>query len=205
MATKPSNHIDWTDGAASKIQAPTAGRQLTGYVAGDRPPAKEHNWIFHFCDLWNKYFEEVTDDIVSQLLNFDAIVGAATGATHATLQDAINAASAGWKILVLDSETINTRISVNVSSLQIVCKPSVVFTKGADTVGLEISGARVKVEGGRFVGFTVGGDIAIKCIAGADYCKFQDQTYALNTDTEIDDSAVDAGKKVSAYGQHTEV
>lgn len=202
---KPSTHINWTDGAASKIQAPTAGRQLTGYVAGDRPPAKEHNWLFHYIDLWNKYFETTTDAIVSQLLNYDAIVGADPGATHPTLQDAINAASAGWRILVLDDETINTRISVNVSSVEIDCKPTVTFTKGADTVGIEISGARVKFRGGRFVGFTVGGDKAFNLIAGADYCKLSDQTFTLNTDTEIDDSAVAAGKKPAVYGQHTEV
>jgi len=192
---KPTNHIDWTDGAAGKIQAPTAGRQLTGYTSGDRPPAKEHNWIFYFVDLWLKYFETVTDTVTLQLLNYDAVVGAAAGATHATLAAAVAAASSGWRILVLDNATINTRVSVNVSGIEIDFKPAVVYTKGADTVSLEISAARVKIKGGRFVGYTVAGNIAVKLLIGADYCQVRESVFAVSTDTEVDDSGVAAGKK----------
>lgn len=192
---KPSSHINWTDGSASYVQAPSAGRQTTGYTPGDRPPAKEHNWIFNLIDQWNKYFETTTDTIVGQLLAYDAVVGAASGATHATLQLAINAASAGWRILVLDSATINTKVSVTKSDIEIQFKPGVVYTKGSDTIALEVTGSRVVIRGGRFVGYTVAGNIAIKLLLGADYCQIRESMFAVSTDTEVSDSAVAAGKK----------
>ena len=52
MATKPSSHLNWTDGDAAKVQEPTVGKKLLGWVANERPPAEFFNWLFWRIILW---------------------------------------------------------------------------------------------------------------------------------------------------------
>lgn len=192
---KPAGHISWVPGEdVSKAVEPSSGKKAAGYVVNERPPAEEHNWLFARLGNWQLYFESITDELAAQLINYDAIVGAASGATHADLAAAIADAGPGWRILVLDDETVNTRVGVNISDIEIDCKPGVTFTKGSDTVGIEFSGARVKWRNARFVGFTTGGDIAMRFLSGADYCQVTGTIFAVSTASEVDDSAVTAGK-----------
>lgn len=203
---KPAGHIEWVeDENPTKAQEPTAPKKALGFVADERPSPLFHNWLWARLGNWQKYFESATDELLAANLNYDAIVGAAAGATHATLQDAIDDAGSGWRILVLDDETVNTRIGVNISDIEIDFKPGVTFTKGSDTVGLEISGARVKIKNGRFVGFTTGGDIALKFVSGGDYGLVFGTGFGVGTDTEVDDAGVTVGKKPVVLGTQTEI
>lgn len=193
---KPAGHIGWVpDENPTKAQEPTLAKKALGFVADERPPFSFHNWLWARIHNWLVYFESITDEIYAAQLEFDAIVGADPGASHATLQDAIDDASAGWKILILDSANVAARITVDKSDIELVFKPGVTYTKTGDTVGLEYTGARVKVRGGRFVGWTVGGDIVHKYLAGADYCHLMESYFGVGTDTDVDDAAVAAGKK----------
>lgn len=203
---KPAGHIGWVpDENPTKAQEPTSPKKALGFIADERPSPLFHNWLWARIGNWLEYFESVTDELDAANLNFDAIVGGAPGCTHATLQDAIDDAGSGWRILVLDNETINTRVGVNISDIEIQFKPGVVFEKGSDTVALEISAARVKISGGRFVDFDQSGDIALKFVSGGDYGQVFGSIFGVATDTEVSDAAVTAGKKPVVLGTHTEI
>lgn len=58
---KPSDHLDWTDGAASKQVEPSGTKKLAGWLSGEKPPFQFMNWLFYFTDLWNKHFEAQID------------------------------------------------------------------------------------------------------------------------------------------------
>lgn len=208
MAIKPSEKINWTKGnpdQATIAVEPTAQKKEDGFFAGERPSRKMLNWMFKNIYEWFDYFEELTDEVSAKLLDYDAIVGSAPGCTHATLQAAINAASSGWKILVTEDATINARITVTVADIEIVFKPGVEYTKGSETVCMEYSTARTTVKGGRFVGFTGGGDIVHRFLLNADYCSLINPRYGVGTTTDLDDSAVTAGKKPVAIGSQVEI
>jgi hypothetical protein len=201
---KPSSHIDWVPSEAGTSE-PSAGKKSSGYVAGEAPPAAEHNWIFARVGNWQKYFESATDELLTASLQFDAVVGSAPGATHTTLQAAHDAVSAGSSILVLDGESLTTRVSISKADIEIICKPGVVYDKSADTVGIEISGSGCRISGARFTSYTAGGDIAVRFVAGGDYGTVEKYRFALSTDTEVDDSGVTAGKKPNVVNNHSEV
>ena len=85
------------------------------------------------------------------LTSFDAIV-AASGGNYTTLGAAITAASAGWRILVLDSTTEAGAISTALSNLYItgVSRNSTVVNLGANDI--QFTGSNVTVEN---IGFNV--------------------------------------------------
>lgn len=117
---------------------------------------------------------------------YEAVVGSVTGATHATLTAAIAAVGVGSRILVASGETIDSTIVVNKNNLQIDFKPGVSMAKGTATKGLQITGDGVRLNGGRFSGFSTAGDKAIEVAAGADYAIIRDTRFA-SCDTEIND------------------
>ena len=195
MATKPSKRLDWCpDADPAKIEEPIAGKRLLGYVANEKPTFKHHNWIFYLIDQWFKYFEDTTDTNTSI---YNVIIGTGDDATHATLQAAVNDVALGtdqW-VLVQESQTINTAISLTKAGWRIDCRPGVIFTKGSASTGISMEAARLELNNGRFVGFTTAGDKAVALTAAAEYCKIVGARFALNTDTEVDDTLVLAGKK----------
>lgn len=193
---KPAGHIDWVpDENPAKAQEPTAPKKALGFIADERPSPLHHNWLWARIHNWLVYLEDITDENTAAMKEFDAVVGTTPGCTHATLAAAIAAAAAGWKILVTESANIAARVVINKADIEILFKPGVVYTKTGDTVCFEYSTARVKVRGGRFVGYTVGGDIVHRYLLGADYCHLLESVFAVGTDTDYDDAAVAAGKK----------
>lgn len=117
---------------------------------------------------------------------YDAVVGSVTGATHATLAAAIAALGAGTRILVATGETVNTMIVASKNNMQIDFKPGVTLTKGTATKGLQITADGVRINGGRFAGFSTAGDKALEVAASADYAIIRDTRFA-SCDTEIND------------------
>jgi plastocyanin len=179
----------------AKALEPVPAKKALGFVADERPSPLHHNWLWARIHNWLVYFEDVTDELVASSLEFNAIVGSAPGCTHATLAAAVAAAAPGWKILVTESANIAARVALNVADIEILFKPGVVYTKTGDTVCFEYTSARIKVRGGRFVGYTVAGNIVHRYMAGADYCHLLESIFAVGTDTDVDDAAVAAGKK----------
>ncbi len=189
MAVKPTQgQIDWTDGDAAKVLDPGAAKKLLGWVASERPPFKTMNFVLFVLDLWSKYFEEVTDTFVAQGLNYDAVIGV-TG-THADF-NAFNAAaildSTLKRVLVVDPLTIAATQNLTVNDLHFVFKPQAVISQGASlALGINISGERVTFQGGRFINFDTGTDIALRLTAAAKNCHLNGCRFFLN-DTDVDD------------------
>ena len=56
MATKPTERIlDWASGGT--VTDPGAGKEATGWVIDDRPPANWWNWILSSFGNWLRWFE----------------------------------------------------------------------------------------------------------------------------------------------------
>jgi len=76
------------------------------------------------------------------LFPYSAIVGSLNGCTHSDLQSAINAVSAGARILIVSSLTLTSTTNVNKNSLEIECiSPEIIIT-GGNFVGLNVTGLR---------------------------------------------------------------
>lgn len=188
MAVKPvEGHIDWTDGAPSKVIDPGAAKKLAGWLASERPPHRIMNFLLYVVDKWNKYFEEVTDAFVAQGLSFDAVI-APTG-THADFNDLM--ADPGIanikRVLVATPLTVTVNQVINQPDMQFVFKPQAVITKGAGaTIGLTIDAARVTLLGGRIVGFSVGGERGLRITANGDNYHVSGTRF-LNNDLHVED------------------
>lgn len=204
MATKPADHTDWI---GTLFQTPSAGKKSLGWEAGERPPAEFFNYLFRRQDEWNKYFEEVTDALLSP---FDAIIGdtgSDPAATHDTLQEAVDDVALGSNVSVLvrKSETVNTTIGLVKPGWRIQCQPGVVYTKGSALQGINIGAADIQFLNGRFVGFTGGSDEAINISAAGVYAQILFTRFGSGTNVEIDDSSVPAGQKPVILGTISEV
>lgn len=139
----------------------------------------------------------------SQDKEYDAVVGSVSqaGVTHATLKAALDAASAGWKILVLENETINAGAipDAALDNIEIVFKPKVTFLKGTATKGLILSGDGCKVRYGRFQDFSTGGDRAVE-VTG-EYNTVEGTRFK-NCATNVFDGSTNG---INQYGTITEV
>jgi hypothetical protein len=65
---KPADHLEWCvsnpDPGTNVIQ-PSGAKQIAGWADLEAPYASHFNWLFNTQDAWNKYFEEVTDDVIA--------------------------------------------------------------------------------------------------------------------------------------------
>lgn len=120
---------------------------------------------------------------------FDKIVGSGSHCTHSTLASAIAAASAGERILIENSETISTTVTLSVDNIELNFKPNVSLTKGGSaTEALNITGDGVRINGGRFVNFSGGGDRGIRVSSGGDYAILIGQRFSNCTIDVQEDS-----------------
>lgn len=114
-------------------------------------PATAANFNAAFADFDAFYFA------------YSAIVGSASGCTHATLAAAIADVNVttGSRILVTEDYTVNTSaISISKANMQIDFLPSVTYTNGTSATGISIDAAGNKIRGARFSGFTTAISIA---------------------------------------------
>src|SRR5579884_3256247 len=95
QTTKPSQgHTVWTPSALpSQVVDPGPSKKNTGWVPDEQPPCEEHNWLFWTYDLWDQYFEYITDTHTTQIATLTSTV--ATLGTAA----AISASNAGHSVL----------------------------------------------------------------------------------------------------------
>lgn len=206
---KPTAKSDWGVGNpdfGNRVVEPSTAKKQAAWLDDERPPAPLANWLWHIHDEWIKYLESVTDESETR---YDVIVGAGPAATHATLQDAVNDVALGadlW-VRVDDSATIETVITMTKARWHIDFRPGVVYTKGAGapTECIKMQAEGIVLNYGRFVGWTTGGDKVIEQEAAAEYCSINHTRFGPGTDTEVDQSAVPAGKPGPVSGTITEV
>ena len=192
---KPTAKPNWTsDGDPAKISEPTTPKKLTGWLASEKPSHLFMNWLFYNLSQWVDYLDEIgtavegySAAIAGIKAEWDAIVGADTTIrTHATLQAAHDAVNPGARILVLDSEALAARVSITKANIEVVFKPGVTYSKGSDTIALDVTGAGFRCRGGRFAGFSAGGDVAIRFGTTADFGMVRDARFSNNA-TDVQD------------------
>lgn len=147
--------VDGTDGVIKFLG--TNGTYLVSGSTAQRPGSTPTGIIRHNSDL--KVIEVFVNGAWLSLQTFSgytAIVGAGAYATHATLAAALadTNVAAGSKILVCDSQTINTTISIAKANISIDFLPAVTFTNGTAGTGITVAAGGVRIKGGRFSGFT---------------------------------------------------
>lgn len=101
---------------------------------------------------------------------FDAVVGDITqvGVTHASLKLALADSLDGWKILVLEDQTIDTLPAVvSNDDIEIVFKRGATLIRGTAVSALQVDGNDCKIVNARLSGFSTGGDKAVKVSVGA--------------------------------------
>lgn len=62
---RPSQYLNWTDGNASKVVAPTAAFALAGCTAGTPISFQNFNWLLWMADQWIQYLDASTNSTSS--------------------------------------------------------------------------------------------------------------------------------------------
>jgi hypothetical protein len=203
---KPTSKPAWVPSDdPTKISEPSSGKKAAGFIALEKPTYQQFNWLLNNISKWIDYFEQVTDQLAAE---FNVVVGDTVDdpmATHATLQAAINDVSLGTnvRVLVKEDQAIASTIQMTKNNWRVYFAPGVTFTKSGVTTGIQISASGVEIIHGRFSGFSTSGDVAIEFLAGGNYGRVLYSNF-INCDTEIDDSAVDAGKRPLIVGTISE-
>lgn len=178
------------------MEEPSPAKKLLGFTGAEKPWFKFHNWIWFRIDEWLKYFESVTDNFqFASDQNYSAFVTDEPStsanvypATAAGLQDAIDASTVGDKILVLESIALDAQVQLTRNDMMLEIHPRATLSKagGGPATGVRVSATGVRINGGRFSGWSTGGDKAIQVDAGSDFTMIYGARF-LNCDTEIDD------------------
>lgn len=119
---------------------------------------------------------------------YDAVVGGPF-ATHSDINAVMNDANFALlkNILVAESLTVNTTQEINKDGVTVIFKPQVEYTKGTATKGLLINANRVRIYGGRFKDFNVGGDFAVEVSATSKNTMLRDVYFNNNNGQELND------------------
>ena len=100
---KPTTKPEWIpDSDPSKIEAPSASKQNTGWLSGEKPPYQFFNWFWNLVSKWVEYLEDFTDGLgTMSTQDADSVAitgGSVTGITDLAVADggtgASNAATA---------------------------------------------------------------------------------------------------------------
>lgn len=119
---------------------------------------------------------------------YDAIVGPSSlaGVNYTDLKSALDNAIDGWKILVIQSEAIDTTPVVTKNDIEIVFKKGATLSKGTAIIGLQVNGEDCKIVNARFSGFSTGGDNGLKLSATAKRTVVENPRYS-NCATNMND------------------
>lgn len=199
---KPTDRLDWMPGdvTPTTIIEPVTEKKVLGWAPREKPSYQFFNWAFQLIDVWQKFFEKTSSQ-------YDVTVGAGSDCTHATLAAAIADGAVGTNIRVLLRDNIAggaLAISLTKAGWKIYARPGVTLAKGSATTGISAAAANIEINGLRFTGFTVSGDKAIAFTSAGDYGRVLNCNFLL-ADTEVDDTAVTAGKKPILMANHSEV
>lgn len=198
---KPSSHIDWTDGAVSKVVEPSAAKKLLGWVALERPPFEYMNFLFFRLDEWAKYLESITDETANARV---VLVDAGGNGQFTTLQAAHDSASvvAGSKILILSDLSLDSTTTISKNDIEIEMRPGTRILKGGGAAATNFTGIQVQATADRcrLKGFGLGragnffngtGDKALEIVAGAADVFIDNPASPTGNTTDIDDQGTD--------------
>jgi hypothetical protein len=125
---------------------------------------------------------------------YDAVVGTSAHCTHSSLAEAVADAAilSGMRIKIENNETISTAVDITKTNLILDFLGGVTFTKGGSaTEALKLNAAGIRVNGGRFSGFSGGGDRGIRVMSGANYAILLGQRFNSCT-LDVQDDAGNA-------------
>lgn len=131
---------------------------------------------------------------------YDAIVGSIPQANYSSLKQALDNASDGWKILVLEDETIDSGAipSINNNNIEVVFKNGVTFTKGSAGFGLIVNADYCIVRMARFKDFASAGNFGIQVAAAKKYNNIDSPRFN-NCDGSIDDNGDNTINNVTIF------
>jgi hypothetical protein len=130
MPTKPSDHIDWTDGSPAKVQEPTSGKKLLGWALAERPAFQYMNWLFYQLDQWDQYFEAVTDQNSANIVTLQGQTAALGQASN------VSASNSGHTFLT--GTNVQAQLDETDQSIKDL-HDAVTSGKGIDLVGYDPS------------------------------------------------------------------
>jgi len=95
---KPTTKPEWIpDSDPSKIEAPSASKQNTGWLSGEKPPYQFFNWFWNLVSKWVEYLEDLTDGLGTMSeQDADSVAitgGSVTGITDLAVADGGTGAS----------------------------------------------------------------------------------------------------------------
>lgn len=192
LVTKPTDTPEWASDPGAAIVSPPQLKREAGWIV-EKPPHQYMNWWMYYVYLWIVYFENRSD----AYQQYDAIVKTGSLGTHTTLTAAIAAVSAGARILVAETQVVNTSAIVVDKAVEIVLNPSIEIQKGTSAQGLSITASGARIKGGKVTGFVTAGNKGIVVDAAATRVKIGEVDFSGN-DTDIDDQSGMA----AIYGCH---
>lgn len=195
---KPAETPRWATDGGADVTTPPTGKQDSGWI-NEKPPRQYFNWLHKWTYLWIAYLENRTDGLIAK---YDAIVGSASYASHASLTAlmADPGIAAIKSVLIISSETVNATHVLNANDMIFEFKPGVVYSKGSAGTALQVTGLRNKILNGRFTGFNGGSDEAIELTSAAKNNRIIDNLFNDCT-TDIQDD----GENNSLQGNLVEV
>ena len=204
---KPTAKSNWgisNPDFANRVVEPSTAKKQAAWLDDERPPAPIANWLWYIDNQWINYFESITD---AHETNYTVIIGTGPGATHATLQAAVNdvALGADLRVRVDASAVINTTVTLTKARWRIDFSPGVVYSKGAATAAISMQADGLVINYGRFTGWTGGGDAAIRQTAAGEYCSVLNSRFGPATTVEVDQTLVPVGKAGPVSQTITEV
>lgn len=194
---KPSSHLDWTDGAVSKVVEPSAGKKLLGWTALERPPFEYMNFLFFRQDEWNKYTESITDEIIGA---GQIIVDAGGGGQFTTLQAAHDDGNTGPgdHIVIVSDLEITATINISKSDLLIEMRPGTRIKRGGGAPADNFTAMDIQTTADRlklmFLGFGSStasenfdetGDLCLNLAAGANNVFMFNNQFVANVTDEV--------------------
>lgn len=184
--SKPTTHLDWTNGEASKVQEPVAGKKELGWSPLERPPAEFMNWLFYTQDLWNKYFESITDVVLASGSVFDAVVG--VGGTHESLTALMADSQIATlkNILVVSPFALDETIVIDQDGMRFTFKPQATISKATADLAFRITGDRIVLDGLRVVNFNGANNEAIRIDNDSKNNMIVNSYFLNNTETIVD-------------------
>lgn len=192
LPSKPTDRPQWTENSPGQRVVPSEAFRENGWNPNVRPPSQIINWLFFNIGVeWVNYFDasiNLLDGAVSgNLGQFDGTIG--VNGTDATIPDfiarvrATNPNIEDQRIFVTDPQTLTSTQLIDLPGLEIVYHPRAVTAQGSTLqVGLRIDAPRVKIDGGRFIGFDLTEGSAIELTENAKNVFIKNSLFDENTE-----------------------